>query len=867
MLVSVRLDLIVKGLVDHSAMARTLNVVKIALLFVFIITVMQKTYCQWTADYVDRHNIGVVLHNVGKRWIATSMAKVVFHFKLPPRRLATQKQINCTLFEGARARMTCRTLKNLFTTFVRLETEAATHLQHNIFDIYDVLQDFRVQNRGRRGFFSDVLSEITGLATQGDVDELYDVMNKIEEGVQHAADVWTTGTKSILSAFQVQNVRFLHIERLLDLQRKSVLELQTELTDLYIQTQRGSALFGKMFERLSDHIFQVTEVANVFNSINLLAVGRLSHLFVSHAKLRNSLLYLEHYLNRTHPDLALVRKDPSYYFRNAKFNTFRYGRHLIILLHVPLTLCSLASPLNLYHVVKIPLPAPTNETHYTELSCDYEAIAYSRDSEYYLPIRHLSSHDNSDIIDLSQTDHILKSRRFMTCPLSLFEAGRKEVSDLCGYHVVVGEVPRRVFKIADNKLLFSNVNHATLTCDNGQTAHDVASNETLFVISLPCGCILTANENFIPASSVHCVQLANISLDLEMQYLVNIPYINAFFDQDMLSVVRDDSYLNHTVVAVLPELQIASKEYDVTLSLERKAKFKMDTIINKTKQDIDSYTSLSHYLYNVLLKGHTHERTFDWFNIFDILLFLASIAGLVALGLSIIMHIRLRSVMLLLAKSSKVLAQEAPGLITYPQAKMLAPTVQPPVDYLYFHKTVKELVPIDLSMMFFLIFLIVFLLAYLFYKYVKSTRMRTTLLLEVSDGDQSLTWTLHSLPLAPSFYRFHVDKQNIRLVLANSVYGTQLLWGNGFTVVNTVADIAVIIPMQVRVQCWKAAKLRQFMRGRYYIMVHVLGTNNELLELILLREYGLPEMTGLRPNSPLTINPNVTAVYPSLTVT
>jgi len=145
----------------------------------------------------------------------------------------------------------------------------------------------------------------------------------------------------------------------------------------------------------------------------------------------------------------------------------------------------MTSPLNLYSVTKLPLPAPTNEIHYTELSFDYEAIAYSRDSEFYLPIRHLSSLDNSDIIDLSQTEHILQSRRFMTCPLSLLEAGRKEINDLCGYYIVVGELPRKVFKLTDNQLLFSNVNQATLKCDNGQTAHDVKSNETQFVITLP----------------------------------------------------------------------------------------------------------------------------------------------------------------------------------------------------------------------------------------------------------------------------------------------------------------------------------------------------------------------------------------------
>jgi len=83
-------------------------------------------------------------------------------------------------------------------------------------------------------------------------------------------------------------VHFIHIERILDLQKKSVQQLQTELTYLDVSSQTESALFTKMFERLSDHVFQVTEIANVFNSINMLAVGKLSHLFVLDAKIHNS---------------------------------------------------------------------------------------------------------------------------------------------------------------------------------------------------------------------------------------------------------------------------------------------------------------------------------------------------------------------------------------------------------------------------------------------------------------------------------------------------------------------------------------------------------------------------------------------------
>jgi len=92
--------------------------------------------------------------------------------------------------------------------------------------------------------------------------------------------------------------------------------------------------------------------------------------------------------------------------------------------------------------------------------------------------------------------------------------------------------------------------------------------------------------------------------------------------------------------------------------------------------------------------------------------------------------------------------------------------------------------------------------------------------------------------------------------------------GDGFTVINATADVLVGMPIQVRVPCWKAAKLRQLMRGRYYIMIHVLGTKNELVELILLREFTMPEIylssTGLQPNPSASVG--VGGVYPSLTM-
>ena len=105
--------------------------------------------------------------------------------------------------------------------------------------------------------------------------------------------------------------------------------------------------------------------------------------------------------------------------------------------------------------------------------------------------------------------------------------------------------------------------------------------------------------------------------------------------------------------------------------------------------------------------------------------------------------------------------------------------------------------------------------------------------------------------------------QNIRLVLVNSIQGAQLLWGNGLTVFNAVAEIPVPLRQEIRIPFWRTTALRRLLKSRYFVMMHVLGTKNELLELILLRDFMVPE---LYMSTSMAEVSRPMGVYPSLTV-
>jgi len=109
----------------------------------------------------------------------------------------------------------CRSLRPVLEVIQDLESQASKHLQNRLNHICDALYDFASKDTAKRGFFSSILSKITGLADQCDVDKLADLMRKVEVGVQRAAEGWQSGTSHFTAAIQLEKSRVDNIYALL----------------------------------------------------------------------------------------------------------------------------------------------------------------------------------------------------------------------------------------------------------------------------------------------------------------------------------------------------------------------------------------------------------------------------------------------------------------------------------------------------------------------------------------------------------------------------------------------------------------------------------------------------------------------------
>ena len=106
--------------------------------------------------------------------------------------------------------------------------------------------------------------------------------------------------------------------------------------------------------------------------------------------------------------------------------------------------------------------------------------------------------------------------------------------------------------------------------------------------------------------------------------------------------------------------------------------------------------------------------------------------------LAVFLHCEVRTMFILLTKTGHAAALDdgsyGPLLPTIFHAKSTTQAPTTTLDPLRFHKAIQELLPVDLTLLFCLIFFVTEFFGYLYCRYRKSRKSRTSLVVEISDG-------------------------------------------------------------------------------------------------------------------------------------
>ena len=301
---------------------------------------------------INRHNYGYTLTKVREVQVATYVAKLLFHIFLPEWNTTFNNEDHQCV--GGNYTRTCLRIERLFQTIKNMRMKLQNHMQQTVRRIHEITQDLPIHKvRQRRGLFTNILSRVTGLASQEQLQSVRDVLERIETGVYKAAEMFGQGSRSLLASFQIEQKRIANFVRILTLYRKSISTIQREMLRAINWDRTGFALFCEVTKLLLDMQYKMAEADNLYSAMQFLMAGNIPHFLISHKLMAKSLILVEDHLQITEPHMTLVRHDFAYYYSQAPFKTFMVGNVLFIIIDAPVTNNALKEVFSVYELTRL----------------------------------------------------------------------------------------------------------------------------------------------------------------------------------------------------------------------------------------------------------------------------------------------------------------------------------------------------------------------------------------------------------------------------------------------------------------------------------------------------------------------------------
>jgi len=164
---------------------------------------------QW-GNVFDRHNFGYLLKRKSEIYVATYQARLIFHLNLPDWRVAFRDlDYDCRVRHNVSIRAACSQLRYVLNAVKKARKHVQTHVRDQLRRNYEVIEDIPVRARGRarRGFLTDSLGKITGLATKDELHHVNHFLEEIEKAIYATAKFWGERTNSLVAVFKLEQDR------------------------------------------------------------------------------------------------------------------------------------------------------------------------------------------------------------------------------------------------------------------------------------------------------------------------------------------------------------------------------------------------------------------------------------------------------------------------------------------------------------------------------------------------------------------------------------------------------------------------------------------------------------------------------------
>jgi len=112
---------------------------------------------------------------------------------------------------------------------------------------------------------------MSSLETKEHVNELKQMMAKIEKGILSATEAWKTGSSHFTAAIKLEKSRVDNLHYLLEIHKQSITTLQSQVLETYRERNNMARIIGMMIDSLANLTLQISELDTILTATELLS--------------------------------------------------------------------------------------------------------------------------------------------------------------------------------------------------------------------------------------------------------------------------------------------------------------------------------------------------------------------------------------------------------------------------------------------------------------------------------------------------------------------------------------------------------------------------------------------------------------------
>jgi len=194
-------------------------------------------------------------------------------------------------------------------------------------------------------------------------------LEEVEKGIYETAKFWREGSRSLVAAFKLEQDRMDNAFHILGQFRQTIRDIQRGIIESRMVRYRDKRLIQSLLIRFNNNdTVLLAEIDALYNGVQTLMNGHIPHFILPYSTLLNAINRIAFHLDKNQPHMTLSCFDMAYYYNEAKFQVFRKGNVLCLVIDAPVTNRALSDPFHLYDVVKLPVSTPESHDFYNLLA-------------------------------------------------------------------------------------------------------------------------------------------------------------------------------------------------------------------------------------------------------------------------------------------------------------------------------------------------------------------------------------------------------------------------------------------------------------------------------------------------------------------